>query len=118
MSQDSWPVGSGHQLGLSLHVASRPPRGPLWLLPLAVQGGKRGVVEAANLWGPGLRTPTKSRLPYSVEHSMSQDQSRFDGVEKWIPPLDGSCSRVTLQRGIRTERGGIWPFCFAMTTLC
>lgn len=114
MPQDSGPVGTGHQLGWALRVASCPPRGPL-----AVQGSRRGVVEAASLGGPGLRTPTESRFPSSVGHSTSQGQSRFGGVEKQIPPLDGRCSIVTVQREARAERGGTCGhFILQSATLC
>ena len=54
--------------------------------PWQSQGSDRmegqGEWKLQSLWGPGLRTPTKSPLPYSVGHSTLQDQFAFKGVEK------------------------------------
>lgn len=75
-------------------------------------------MEAASLGGPGLRTPTESRFPSLVGHSTSLGQSGFGGVEKQIPPLDGRCSEVTVQREARAERGGSVVILFCSQPHC
>lgn len=71
MTQDNWPVGAGHPLGLpaqGLLSSGRSAQG-LSLTVLGQQERERGSCKASVTW---LRTPTESHLPCSAGHSMSK----------------------------------------------